>query len=531
MTLPIRPGRSWRPWQIEATEAARAGLRAHKTGIIYAATGTGKGDLLAGIAVGSRSRVLVNVHRRDLVEDLANRINLVGECGIVMAERRDFDARIVVGCTPSLANHKDKLGSFGLLITDEAHMATSAQQRSLHHLAPLHLGFTATPYRSAPNGATLGLGSVFRAMFYRYPLQDAIAAGDLCRIEGVRVATKLSLESVPTKNGDFLAPALEAVVDTPARNDLVLDHAPRDESTLAFCAGVKHAQNLAARAVERGFAAAAVWGDDPDRAKKLRAYHAGELTLLTSADLLLVGWDEPRVSCILFARPTQSRVVWTQGVGRGTRTHPGKDRLLLYDFADNGLDLCGIEDLNEDESLPTTRRLLPFPVGAEVEHKKDGRRGVVVQVEIQHLVRWDDAETWHDRAELKASSDLVDIEPKVQSVRKYTMRLFGRDDGAWYPLGDGWHVQVRRRFKASRGPFGWTNKLEREVVYLRGPLQLWAVEGNDARQVVAVDRALTEYNHRKDAGPAPKTWKCPGMAKGEAYLMVMGTRARKVLPC
>ena len=50
-----------------------------------------------------------------------------------------------------------------------------------------------------------------------------------------------------------------------------------------------------------------------------------------------IGYDEPRISCILMARPTQSRVLWTQAVGRGTRRHPGKERLLLYDFADVGL--------------------------------------------------------------------------------------------------------------------------------------------------------------------------------------------------
>jgi hypothetical protein len=106
-------------------------------------------------------------------------------------------------------------------------------------------------------------------------------------------------------------------------------------------------------------------------------------------------------------------------------------------------------------------------VGAEVEHKKDGRRGVVVQVELQHLVKWEASEEWHDRAELKASSDLLTVEPKVVGVRTYVMRLFdGKDGGAWYAL-DGDFVQVRRKYKAARGPFGWTNTLVREVVYLR----------------------------------------------------------------
>jgi superfamily II DNA or RNA helicase len=529
MTLPIRTGRTWRRWQLEATDASREGLRVHRTGIIQAATGTGKGDLLAGIAAGSRSRVLVNVHRQDLVNDLAARIRLVGECGIVMGKQRDCDARIVVGCTPSLVNRLSDLGTFGLLITDEAHMATSPMHRKLHHLAPLHLGFTATPFRSAPNGGTVGLGSVFRAIFYRYSLQDAIRNGDLCRIDGLTVKTKTSLEAVPTKNGDFLSAELSNAVDVPARNNLVLDYFAGD-TTLAFCAGIQHAIHLAERAKERGIAAEAVWGDDPERKEKLARFHTGETRLLTSADLLLVGYDEPRISTILMARPTQSRVLWTQAVGRGTRLWPGKECLRLFDFADIGMDLCGLEDLSEDDTLPVTRRLMPFAVGAEVEHKKDGRRGVVVQVELQHLVRWADGEAWHDRAELKASSDLMTVEPKVVGVRTYVMRLFdGKDGGAWYPL-DGDFVQVRRKYKAARGPFGWTNTLVREVVYLRRAVELWAVEDEVATRVLAVDTSLTEYNWKKEAAMAPKSWKmAPGMSKGEAYLVRAGWMARRVI--
>lgn len=520
--LPIREGRTWRRWQLEATDASREGLRAHRSGVVQAATGVGKGDLLAGIAAGSRTRVLVNVHRQDLVTDLAARIRLVGECGIVMGKQRDCDARVVVGCTPSLVNRLDDLGTFGLLITDEAHMATSPMHRKLHHLAPLHLGFTATPFRSAPNGATMGLGLVFRAIFYRYSLQQAIAAGDLCRIDGLTVKTKTSLEAVPTKNGDFLSAELSDAVDVPARNNLVLDYFEGD-TTLAFCAGIQHAVHLAELARTRGIAAEAVWGDDPERREKLVRFHTGETRLLTSADLLLVGYDEPRISTILFGRPTQSRVLFTQGVGRGTRLWPGKERLRLIDFADIGFNLCGLEDLNEDETLPVARRLLPFAVGAGVEHKKDGRRGVVVQVELQHLVDWGGTQTWHDRSELKASSDLLVVDPKITGVRTYTMRLFdGKDGGAWYEL-DGWFVQVRRKVSCSWSAFagGLRSQTTREVVYLRRACEVWAVE-TEAVRVVGVDTSLSEFNWRKEKEMAPKAWRMAGVSRGEGYMMRVG---------
>lgn len=48
--------------------------------------------------------------------------------------------------------------------------------------------------------------------------------------------------------------------------------------------------------------------------------------------LLTEGWDCPTVDCVVVLRPTKSRALYCQMVGRGTRLSPGKDHLLLLDF-------------------------------------------------------------------------------------------------------------------------------------------------------------------------------------------------------
>ena len=48
--------------------------------------------------------------------------------------------------------------------------------------------------------------------------------------------------------------------------------------------------------------------------------------------LLTEGWDCPTVDCIICLRPTKSRSLYAQIVGRGTRLCEGKKNLLVLDF-------------------------------------------------------------------------------------------------------------------------------------------------------------------------------------------------------
>jgi hypothetical protein len=48
-----------------------------------------------------------------------------------------------------------------------------------------------------------------------------------------------------------------------------------------------------------------------------------------------VCWDCPDIEVLLMARPTLSRVIYLQQLGRGMRKAPGKECLLVFDFVDN----------------------------------------------------------------------------------------------------------------------------------------------------------------------------------------------------
>jgi hypothetical protein len=72
-----------------------------------------------------------------------------------------------------------------------------------------------------------------------------------------------------------------------------------------------------------------------EQSKVLARYESGEIKMLCACDLLNEGWDAPHTEVLLMARPTLSKVLYVQQLGRGTRLHPGKDCLWVFDFIDN----------------------------------------------------------------------------------------------------------------------------------------------------------------------------------------------------
>src|SRR5262249_5562307 len=72
-----------------------------------------------------------------------------------------------------------------------------------------------------------------------------------------------------------------------------------------------------------------------EREQHLQAFAEGRLQVLCACDILNEGWDCPAVEVLLMARPTLSRVIYLQQLGRGTRKALGKECLIVFDFVDN----------------------------------------------------------------------------------------------------------------------------------------------------------------------------------------------------
>jgi superfamily II DNA or RNA helicase len=154
------------------------------------------------------------------------------------------------------------------------------------------------------------------------------------------VRTSIDIAGVRMRHGDFVESDRARAVDVPERNRLVVDSYERlapGRRTIVFCVDVAHVHALAAAFAARGFAVAAVWRamSPGDRRSTLRRFGDGEISVLTNCNVLTEGFDEPRVDCVIMARPTSSQLLYAQMVGRGTRLHERKSDLIIVDVVDN----------------------------------------------------------------------------------------------------------------------------------------------------------------------------------------------------
>lgn len=330
-----------RPYQEQAISAVRDEWAAgRKATLVVAATGTGKTTLFGEIArrcLEAGNRVLVIAHRAELIEQAASRLcSMCGvDVGIEKAERRYGGEPLCVASVQSLQG--DRLASFpfedfAAMVIDEAHHAVSDTYR---RIIDAHDGYLLGVTATADRADKRGLAEVFDSIAFEYPIAQAISEGYLCPVRAKCLPLKIDLEGVKVSHGDYQANDLGNALD-PYIPELAeaMARECRGRKTVCFLPLVSTAQKMADALDDAGLRAVCASGyDAPDvRKEKLGAFERGDYDVLCNALLVTEGYDCPAIDCVVMLRPTKSRPMYVQAVGRGTRLSPGKDHLLLLDF-------------------------------------------------------------------------------------------------------------------------------------------------------------------------------------------------------
>jgi superfamily II DNA or RNA helicase len=306
---------------------------------------TGAGKTVTAIADARRlgGRTLWLVHRRNLVAQAHGQFEKFWpevETGRYYGGTHEAEAYNLVASIQSAADHLDKFrpDQFAYLVVDEAHHAAAeTYRRVLAHFRPKFiLGLTATAERA--DGQELL--ELFRNCAHRLTLKEAVERGELVPIRCVRVQTNVDLSRVRYNRVQYNRRDIEETIAIPARDRLIVDtylqHVP-GRKAVAFAVNVRHGDDLAERFRQAGVAAASVSGrmSNREREEYVGKFHEGRLRVLCACDILNEGWDCPDIEVLLMARPTLSRVLYLQQLGRGTRKAPGKECLIVFDFVDN----------------------------------------------------------------------------------------------------------------------------------------------------------------------------------------------------
>lgn len=261
--------------------------------------------------------------------------------------KRDTHTQILIAGIQSVWNKTSYVGSFDVLMIDEAHLISRNTatmygkfiETLRRHTPDMRLvGLTGSPWRMDSGRLDRGKGRLFDKVVFEASIGELIDQGYLCRLISKATQTMLDVSKVSKRGGEYIAGELEIAVDV----DWVTKSAAKEivqfgidrKAWLAFCSGVKHAKHMRDAIKEHNISCETVTGETPkaERDSYIRQFKAGKIRCLTSVGVLGTGFNHPGCDLIALLRPTQSSSLFLQQCGRGLRTSPGKKDCLVLDF-------------------------------------------------------------------------------------------------------------------------------------------------------------------------------------------------------
>ncbi|KAJ8061819.1 hypothetical protein OCU04_009612 [Sclerotinia nivalis] len=348
-----------REYQEECIQAVLSHInQGHKRMGISLATGSGKTVIFTQLIdrvqphAKIATQTLILAHRQELVEQAARHCENAYPDKRIEIEMGKMHASgyadITVGSIQSIGSggriEKFDPTRFKLILVDEAHHIVAPQYlKTLAHFglsekresSPTLVGVSATLSRT--DG--LRLGAALDQIVYHKDYIDMIEDNWLSGVIFTTVQSKADVSSVRKgPNGDFQTGELSQVVNTDEINELTVRSwfakAKGRKSTIVFCVDLAHVGGLTNKFREHGIDAQFVTGDTPkiERSTRLDAFRNGEFPVLINCGVFTEGTDIPNIDCVLLARPTKSRNLLVQMIGRGMRLHHGKENCHIIDM-------------------------------------------------------------------------------------------------------------------------------------------------------------------------------------------------------
>ncbi len=290
-------------------------------------------------------RILFVAHREEILAqslDTFRKIRPEARLGNYTGKERQPEADVLFASIQTLgrANHLRVFdrNEFDYIVVDEFHHAAATTcRRLIDYFEPKFLlGLTATPERT--DGGDL-LALCGENLVYRCDLAEGIRRAYLSPFHYFGVPDEVDYENIPWRSGRFKIDELTRAVATQARAENAFEqHRTRAGTrTLAFCCSTEHADFMSRFFQDAGLRAVAVHSRETSspRTKSLEDLEAGKLDVVFSVDMFNEGVDVPHIDTVMMLRPTESRILWLQQLGRGLRLAKGKTHLNVIDYIGN----------------------------------------------------------------------------------------------------------------------------------------------------------------------------------------------------
>ena len=305
-------------------------------------------------------------------------------------------------------------------VIDEAHHATAKTYRKIINYVQERvpnmklLGLTATPFRTAKEEEGL-LSKIFKdgvdesgnvvkgdlGITYQIGLKELINARILstpifeCKYTEEDYGADLGLDALEhIQRLDVLPEELATeIASSAARNKLIVDtyvnKAKEYGQTIVFAVNINHAIALNKLFGKAGVKSDYIVSDirdaitgvtisREDNERKLQQYRDGKLQVLINVNILTEGVDLPQTKTVFLARPTVSKILMTQMVGRALRgtAAGGTAKAYIVSFVDqwneniawcNPASLFNGENDFEDNEVEHTKRQISMIAISKIE--------------------------------------------------------------------------------------------------------------------------------------------------------------------
>jgi DNA repair protein RadD len=320
-------------------------------------TGAGKSHIIAALCKDAlqswpETRILMLTHVKELIAQNAEKMRQHwpnAPMGIYSAglRRKEMGEPITFAGIQSVRTKAKQIGHIDIAIIDECHLVAHKDEGGyrtlLADLTAINpnlriVGLTASPYRLG-HGYITDKPAIFDDLIEPVSIEELIYKGYLSTLRSKLTTTKLEVDGVHKRGGEYIESELQAAVDTHDKNARVVAEIIKlgtgRKSWLVFCAGVDHARHVCEALTAQGIVAECVTGDTPshERDRILTEFKAGRIKALTNANVLTTGFDAPGIDLVAMLRPTMSPGLYVQMAGRGLRIADGKTDCLVLDFA------------------------------------------------------------------------------------------------------------------------------------------------------------------------------------------------------
>lgn len=229
---------------------------------------------------------------------------------------------------------------YNYLVIDEAHHAVAPILKRViqYYNTDFTIGLTATDQRPDKKK----LETVFGTYSTSLSLKEAMEKGIVAKANVYRIETNIDLSKVRFNGKDYVNADLEKRIRVTSRNELIVDvlkeYFTSGEASfrqgVIFCVNVSHANEMARLLNKAGIVASSYTGQTKNPSKVMEDFKNKKIRFLCTCNMISEGWDYPELGILVMARPTLSKVLYLQQIGRGLRKTDIKKNVIVIDVVD-----------------------------------------------------------------------------------------------------------------------------------------------------------------------------------------------------